>query len=338
MGAKFRQDSQKRRYAVRAYLRCRLSCGLASLLLLSCGLTLGAFYWMVTYQVEQAIEMSYMKNYVLLAQTMATLKVNDIDLVGNDLRTSAAMISDLVSSPPYDFGDAEYSAAYRSFAHDGPMLASECESTACPVLDGHTYTMSFDGELTVDGKPEEEWEAEDFERYELHKAELRQECVFDCTINGREVFPLIEPDGVRKSVYELRYKDDPDEPAWDLATWYVAPEPESSPSWQQSLKNQEFKRKFEHNVQTCAQAVPLVGEALATDYAEVFSAGSYLGLSDTGMFCNVPFSTHAFYDNPVDSAEYSCPASELGFLFAGWDEKWFSTKCRPWYQEQARND
>lgn len=112
MSSKFRHDSVKRSYAVRTFLRRILSCCLVSLLLLTCLATLAAFFIMIRYQIEQSIEMGYMKNNIIRSNTLATLKENDIELLGNDLQTSAHLISDLVSSPPYDFADKDYKTDY----------------------------------------------------------------------------------------------------------------------------------------------------------------------------------------------------------------------------------
>ena len=97
MSSKFRQDAQKRNYTVRTWLRRWISCGLISLLLIAFGATLLAFYIMINYQVQQAIEIGYMKNLNLRTRTLATLKENDLEMTGNDLAVSARFLSELVS-------------------------------------------------------------------------------------------------------------------------------------------------------------------------------------------------------------------------------------------------
>ena len=89
-----------------------------------------------------------MKNSIIRSQTLANLKVNDLELTGNDLQTSAHLISDLISSPPYNFADQDYKDRYFDFAHDGPEL-SACKSTTCPVIDGLIYELYFNGRITV---------------------------------------------------------------------------------------------------------------------------------------------------------------------------------------------
>ena len=78
MSSKFRQDSFKRNYTVRNFLRHFLGCGLVSLILIACISTLIAFYVMIDYQVTQAIELGYIKNIEIKSQTLAELKQNEI--------------------------------------------------------------------------------------------------------------------------------------------------------------------------------------------------------------------------------------------------------------------
>ena len=62
MSNKFRHDGVKRNYSVRTFLRRFLGCGLVTLLIIACVATLFAFYIMIVYQVEQSVEIGYMKN------------------------------------------------------------------------------------------------------------------------------------------------------------------------------------------------------------------------------------------------------------------------------------
>ena len=98
MTVKFRHDALKRNYTVRTFLRRILGCGLLALLLIACIATLVAFYIMINYQVQQAIEIGYMKNFNLRTRTLATLKENDLEMTGNDLSVSAQFLSALESN------------------------------------------------------------------------------------------------------------------------------------------------------------------------------------------------------------------------------------------------
>ena len=84
----------------------------------------------------------------------------------------------------------------------------------------------------------------------------------------------------------------------------------------------------------CAQAVPLIGKALVTDYAKAVGTEAFLGLSGSGMFCNAPFKLTSFTSGPVNDPEYSCPSENLPFADESWDSKYYSPLCRSWYKDQ----
>ena len=72
-----------------------------------------------------------------------------------------------------------------------------------------------------------------------------------------------------------------------------------------------------------------------TNYARTFAFGSYLGMAETGLFCNQPLMTSAIMDQPMSSPDYVCNATDTPIDYPNWDPKWFSPVCRPWYQMQA---
>ena len=79
--------------------------------------------------------------------------------------------------------------------------------------------------------------------------------------------------------------------------------------------------------------MPHLGKTLSTPYANSMSAGAYLGLAGSGVFCNVPFSINAFSYEPM-GAGYDCPVEALPHNWEAWNPKWFSPICRPWFQNQ----
>jgi uncharacterized membrane protein len=79
----------RRNYTVRTFLRHILGFGLICLLLIACIATLIAFYIMIDYQVVQGIEIGYMKNLLIRSQTLASIKANDLEAMGDDLTVSA---------------------------------------------------------------------------------------------------------------------------------------------------------------------------------------------------------------------------------------------------------
>ena len=87
----------------------------------------------------------------------------------------------------------------------------------------------------------------------------------------------------------------------------------------------------------CAAAVPFFGTSLHTNYAKTISSGSFIGLADSGMFCNSPFAINFFYDEAISDPDYSCPAGDIPLKYPNWDSKWFSPVCRTWFQEQKEN-
>ena len=147
MSSKFRHDSGRRKYIVRTFLRRFLGCGLTSFLLFSCITTLVAFYIMIQYQVEQSIEIGYMKNLTLRSQTLAQLLTNDLEMVGSDLSETAHILSDLVSRPT-DLADPDYLRDYEQFVYEGPAFGA-CGSYPC-YIDGAIYKLDFDGDIKQD--------------------------------------------------------------------------------------------------------------------------------------------------------------------------------------------
>mmetsp|Transcript_44007 Transcript_44007/g.58388 ORF Transcript_44007/g.58388 Transcript_44007/m.58388 type:complete len:119 (+) Transcript_44007:674-1030(+) len=117
-----------------------------------------------------------------------------------------------------------------------------------------------------------------------------------------------------------------------MVAWYFTPEPESGLNRQTALSNSKFAEKYEEDKRICADAVPFMGKTLSTDYARTISTGSYMGMNNTGLFCNSPMSIPTFFGAPMISEDYKCEASKLPFELSEWNPKWFSPICRPWFQ------
>jgi len=135
-----------------------MSFGLICLLLITTIGTLVAFYILLQYQVEQAIEVGYMKNLNIRSTTMAALKQNDLEMIGNDLSVSAHIITDLVSRPE-DFADETYLKNFEEFTHDGVSL-TRFESKDCETNDGTIYKFFFKGDILQNGAQIKEWTVE----------------------------------------------------------------------------------------------------------------------------------------------------------------------------------
>lgn len=78
--------------------------------------------------------------------------------------------------------------------------------------------------------------------------------------------------------------------------------------------------------------MPFFGKSLQTKYANTISAGAYLGLAQSTMFCDSPLTINSFYHESMSDSDYDCPLSELPITYPNWDSKWYSTHCRPWYK------
>lgn len=145
MSSKFRQDALKRNYTVRTFLRRILGTGLVTLLLIACIATLIAFYILIEYQVQQSIEIGYMKNLNLRTKTLTSLKMNDFEMTGNDLSVSAHILSELVSRRD-EIEDEDYNSDYAKYIEDGYRL-SQCQSTYCPTINGISFKFDYKGHI-----------------------------------------------------------------------------------------------------------------------------------------------------------------------------------------------
>ena len=264
---------------------------------------------------------------------MAALKTNDLEMIGSDLSASAHVISDLVS-PVTGIMDQAYlaKANVEELTHEGPWLANQVSADCRHPVSNSVYKFKFSGQIIQDGIEMEAWNAAQHTNFANDEDWLLHNCNF-ATVDGRRVVPFIEPLGDNE-VIPVRYQDALDSVVWDESTWYVAPEQTSSHKWQDALKDTTFASAVKESKETCAAAVPFFGSTLHTNYANTISSGSFMGLQDSAMFCNSPFSVNFFYDRPSGDPEYVCPESALPHSFPGWDPKWFSPVCRPWFKFQ----
>ena len=76
-----------------------MSFTLVSLLIVASASIAGVFYYMITYQVEQSIAMGFVKNLDIQSRTLASIKQNEWEIVGNDLSVTAGILTDLISDP-----------------------------------------------------------------------------------------------------------------------------------------------------------------------------------------------------------------------------------------------
>ena len=120
-----------------------MSIGLVSLLLITMIATIVAFHILINQEVEQAITLGYMKNLAIPTATMAVLKQNDLEMIGNDLSASARYISDLVSNPEIYLNKAFLK---KTNIYDGFWLA-QLETDDCTTKDNTVYKFFFTGDI-----------------------------------------------------------------------------------------------------------------------------------------------------------------------------------------------
>ena len=153
----FRRVRVQRNYTVRTFLGRFMSCGLISLLIIALIATCSAFFFMIEKQIDQAIGLGRLKNYSILSQTIAELKQTEFEMVGNDVLTSARIMSDLVSSQDRvanktyldKVADKSYLSKYEQFTYDGVLLAKSFGK--CTTKDNSSYEIYFNGIVKVNG-------------------------------------------------------------------------------------------------------------------------------------------------------------------------------------------
>ena len=66
---------------------------------------------------------------------------------------------------------------------------------------------------------------------------------------------------------------------------------------------------------------------------------TYVGLADSGGMCGHGAKYSAYFNKPLRSQSYQCPASTLPFDYPDWNPKWYNPLCRGWYKasEKAGN-
>ena len=105
--------------------------------------TIVAFHILINQEVEQAITLGYMKNLAIPTATMAVLKQNDLEMIGNDLSASARYISDLVSDPEIYLNEIFLS---KTNIYDGVKFA-RYETNDCTKKNNTRYKFFFTGDI-----------------------------------------------------------------------------------------------------------------------------------------------------------------------------------------------
>ena len=166
-----------------------------------------------------------MKNLYIRSQTLAMIKVNDIEMTSSDLTASAAMLSDMLSDPDQLVNQA-YAENYEANVVDAYEL-SQCESTFCYPIDGVQFRFNFQNNVFMDNVPRSEWNKEEREFFQKHRDLLYRSCDFNCEVAGKEVIPFYLPKAIDAQV-SVRYKDDIDDKMFDKVAWYFSPESSTS--------------------------------------------------------------------------------------------------------------
>ena len=116
------------------------------------GAAAAAFYYFIGSEVEQSIEIGFMKNLIIRTETLAQIKMNEIEEIGTDLSQAAHLVSDLVSYPDTRGNDAYFDRVSKTNLHNGPELSSR-KTTQCvnpDDRDGVFYDIYFTGKIFQD--------------------------------------------------------------------------------------------------------------------------------------------------------------------------------------------
>ena len=91
---------------------------------------MAAFYYFIGAEVEQSIEIGFMKNLIIRTETLAQIKMNEIEEIGTDLSQAAHLVSDLVSYPDTRANERYFEQVSETNLHNGPDLSSR-KTTEC---------------------------------------------------------------------------------------------------------------------------------------------------------------------------------------------------------------
>ena len=105
---------------------------------------------------------------------------------------------------------------------------------------------------------------------------------------------------------------------------YISPEPlppqvEDNPEYQEGLK-------------VCSLSYLFQNYGFNQDYVNLAGPRSFIGMADSGIFCNGPARLSPIFIRPLNISSYECPASSLPISYPDWNEKWYSPLCRGWYR------
>ena len=84
---------------------------------------------------------------MIRTETLAVIKMNEIEDIGTDLSTSAHVLSDLVSYPDTLADQAYLLNTYKHLTHNGPEL-SGYGTEQCEAPDGTPFDIGFSGAVT----------------------------------------------------------------------------------------------------------------------------------------------------------------------------------------------
>lgn len=79
---------------------------------------------MIQYEVRQSIEIGFMMNLTMRSETLAAIKMNQIESLGEDLSSSAHILSDLISNPDLFVNDEFVDLLLEPSLHNGFDLAN----------------------------------------------------------------------------------------------------------------------------------------------------------------------------------------------------------------------
>ena len=140
MTSKFRQESFKRRYTVRNFLKRFLIAAFLVLLIMSLLAAMMGFYKLIQDNIRDALEVSFYKNLHIRSKTISELKQSDMSLVNHDLWVSARYLSSMKEGEETMVSQL-YKKRLADYLMNGPDYAAQAEVT--PDLPNNPEMASY---------------------------------------------------------------------------------------------------------------------------------------------------------------------------------------------------
>ena len=133
-------NTLKVKYKVRDYFFTQMTICMEILFLVIFLLVAGGLYKISSNQVQQIIEISFIKQEQIWSTTIAQLKQNEMQMTSADLYGSAQSISDMITRP--EIVDQAYLSAYRGDIENAFTFASGADAESVSDWDSALWYMA----------------------------------------------------------------------------------------------------------------------------------------------------------------------------------------------------